>query len=244
MGKYVDEIQDRLRQEGYPLFNRHEVTQLTIPGPDQSGKSAQPQINQQTSWLLDNNDQTGGFILGPSNITYQTTNYDTHKEFIAELLRGLRAVHDVVKLDHVRRLGLRYLDAVMPQDGEKLEQYLVDGLHGLNFHAERQFAMAESVFSTRVEPIIDEGTLVVRVYTRSNERLGFPPDLNPHRLVMNPKFDMEIPRDHAVIDTDHYSTGRMPMDWEDLEQQLLSLHQQVSDAFNAAATNHARTSWA
>lgn len=244
MSKYVDEIQDRLRREGYPLFNRHEITQLTIPSSNQTSESAQPQIRQQTSWLLDNNDRTAGFVLGSSAITYQTTHYETHKKFIAELLRGLGAVDEVVELDHVRRLGLRYLDAVIPRDGEKLEQYLVDGLHGLDFQAKRRFAMTESVFSTQVAPLVDTGTLVVRIYTRPNERLGFPPDLGPHRLVTNPKFDMKSSCSHAVIDTDHYAEGHMPMDFGHLEKQLLSLHRQVSDAFKAAATDHARTIWA
>src|SRR5262245_49029180 len=100
MTKYVDQIQDRLRREGYPLFEPQQFTQLQM--------LPEPQIQQTVSWLMTKSDRTAGFILGSSAITYHTTHYQTHKEFIQELLQGLTAVHDVVSLDHISRLGLRY----------------------------------------------------------------------------------------------------------------------------------------
>lgn len=243
MAKYVSEIQDRLRREGYPLFNEHKVTQLTIPRTNRGGEPVQPQIQQQTSWLLNRTDRKAGFVLGLSSITFQTTHYDTHEEFISGLLLGLKAVHDVVKLDHISRLGLRYLDAVVPQDGERVEDYLIPGMHGLAFEAERRQAMSESVFETRVEPLVPKGTLVVRVYRRTNGRLGFPPNIDPQGLVLNKKFDMERPYSHGVIDTDHFCEGSMPLQFDEIEAQLLSLHTQVSTAFKATATDYARKTW-
>ena len=32
MSKYIEQIQDRLRQEGYPLFERQQVMRLRVPG--------------------------------------------------------------------------------------------------------------------------------------------------------------------------------------------------------------------
>lgn len=42
MVKYVDQVQDRLRREGYPLFEPQQITHLVVSGagPDQ----AEPQI--------------------------------------------------------------------------------------------------------------------------------------------------------------------------------------------------------
>lgn len=244
MAKYVNDIQDRLRREGYPLFNEHKVTQLTIPGPHQRGENAQPQIQQQTSWLMNTNDRKAGYVLAPSTITFQTTHYDTHEEFIGELLRGLKAVHEVVKLDHVSRLGMRYLDAVVPQRGEKVEDYLVSGMHGLSFNAERQYATSESVFTTNVEPVVIKGTLIVRVYRRAKGQLGFPPGIGPDGLMLNSKFDMETPCVHGIIDTDHFCEGDIPLEFKEIEKQLLSLHTKVSAAFKATMTPHACKVWA
>ena len=242
MSKYVDQIQDRLRREGYPLFEPQQVTHLVVPGPGQA-QPAEPQITHTVSWLITRSDRTAGFILAPSAITYHTTHYQTHKEFIAELLRGLTAVHEAVSLDHVSRLGLRYLDAVLPRTGETTEQYLVGGLHGIDFNAARRHAMTESVFATDTHPLVPKGTLVVRVY-RAVAPLGFPPDMLPTGLAIAPQFEIKEPREHAIIDTDHYVEGRMPVEMDKLNDQLLSLHGTIKSVFRATTTDHARSAWA
>lgn len=242
MSKYVDQIQDRLRREGYSLFELQQVTHLVLPAPGQA-QQAEPQITHTISWLITRSDRTAGFILGPSAITYHTTHYDTHNEFIPELLRGLAAVHEAATLEHVSRLGLRYLDAVLPRTGERVEQYLVSGLHGIEFDATPRYRLAESVFGTKTGPLVPAGTLVARVY-RMTAPLGFPPDMQPNGLVINPKFDVREPREHAVIDTDHFAEGRMPIDMDKLSEQLLSLHATIKSVFRAMTTDHARSVWA
>jgi uncharacterized protein (TIGR04255 family) len=242
MGKYVDQIQDQLRRKGYPLFEPQQFMQLVVPGPGQA-QQQEPQIQQAVSWLMTRSDRTAGFILGPSTITYHTTHYQTNNEFIPELLRGLEAVHQVVSLDHISRLGLRYLDAVLPRAGETTEQYLVSGLHGITFNATRQQAMTESVFATETRPFMQQGTLVVRVY-RANAPLGFPPDMLPAGLVMAPQFNIKEPRDHAIIDTDHYVQGKMPVEMNRLNEQLLSLHATIKSVLSATTTEHALAAWA
>ncbi|GMV69555.1 MAG: hypothetical protein AMXMBFR76_19940 [Pseudomonadota bacterium] len=243
MAKYVDQIQDRLRREGYPLFETQQVTHLVVPAAGQA-QSAEPQIAHRVSWLITKSDRTAGFILAPSAITYHTTHYDTHKEFIPELLRGLAAVHETVTLDHVGRLGLRYLDAVLPRvdRGETVEQYLVGGLHGIEFSAARRYTMTESVFATETRPLCPNGTLVARVHKMTGP-LGFPPDLQLNDLVVNPRFALQEPLEHAVIDTDHYVEGRMPIGTDMLREQLLSLHGKIKDVFGAMTTDLARTVW-
>lgn len=239
MSKYVDQIQDRMRHEGYPLFEPQQVTHLVVAGPGQ----AEPKITQTVSWLITRGDRTAGFILAPSAITYHTTHYDTHNEFIPELLRGLAAVHEVATLDHVSRLGLRYLDAVLPSAGESVEQYLVGGLHGIEFNATQRYRLTESVFGTDTGPLVPTGTLVTRVH-RMTDRLGFPPDMQPNGLMINPKFEVKEPRAHAVIDTDHFVEGRMPIDMSNLGKQVLSLHATIKSVFKATTTDHARAAWA
>ena len=51
MSKYVDQIQDRLRREGYPLFEPQQVTHLVVPGPGQA-QQAEPRITHTVSWLI------------------------------------------------------------------------------------------------------------------------------------------------------------------------------------------------
>lgn len=242
MAKYVDQVQDRLRREGYPLYEPHQVTRLVVPGPGQE-QQAEARIEQTVSWLMTRSDGTAGFILGPSSITFHTTHYETHKQFIPELLRGLAAVHDVVSLDHVGRLGLRYLDAVLPSLDEAVERYLIDSLHGIRFQATHRYSLSESVFETNTGPLLPKGTLVARVH-RLHAPLGFPPDIVPSGLLVNPRFDFKEPRAHAVIDTDHYVEGRMPLNFDQIGEQLISLHATIKAVFEATTTDHARDAWA
>jgi uncharacterized protein (TIGR04255 family) len=244
MDKYVDQIQDRLRQQGYPLYAPQHITHLVIPGSGPANQVTGPQIQPIVLWLMTRSNRTAGFILAPSAITYHTTHYQTHDEFISELLRGLTAVHEIVRLDHVARLGLRYLDAILPRPGESVEQYLAGGLHGIEFNADRRYTMAESVFTTKEHPLAPSGNLIVRV-TRMTARLGFPPDISSGGLVMHPRFAEEkIPRDHAIIDTDHYAEGIMPVDRDKLNEQLRSLHTAIQAVFAATTSDHARAAWA
>jgi uncharacterized protein (TIGR04255 family) len=242
MAKYVDQIQDRLRLDGYPLQEPHQFTQLVVPTPGQ-GQPHEPLIRQAISWLMTRSDRTAGFILDHSTITFHTTHYQTHNQFIPELLRGLTAVHEAVTLDHVSRLGLRYLDAVLPRSGESAEQYLARGLHGIDFNAARQQAMTETVFATDTRPLVAKGMLVVRVY-RAVAPLGFPPDMLPTGLAIAPQFEIKEAREYAIIDTDHYVEGQMPMHMDKLNEQLLSLHGTVKLVFGATTTDHARSAWA
>lgn len=242
MAKYVDRVQDRLRRQGYPLFEVQQVTHLEVQAPGQA-QPAEPRITQTISWLITRSDRTAGFILAPSGITYHTTHYETNDEFIPALLRGLAAVHEATALDHVSRLGLRYLNAVLPRAHENLEQYLVGGLHGIAFNAARRYMLTESVFGTQTGPLVSTGTLVARVHTMAAP-LGFPPDMQPNGLIVNPRFEVKEPRLHAVIDTDHFVEGRMPIDPVPLGEQLRSLHATIKSALDATTTDHARSAWA
>ncbi len=244
MNKYVEGIQDSLRREGYPLFEPQQITQLVMPASEQA-QIAEPQIAHTAAWLITRADRAAGFILTPSAITYHTTHYTTHEEFIPELLRGLMAVHEAVALNHVSRLGLRYLDALLPKagEGERVEQYLADGLHGIEFGGQPRYALTESIFGTTAQPLVPEGTLVVRIY-RMHARLGFPPDMLPRGLVLDPRFDIPEALAHAVIDTDHYVEGQMPIDEGKLGEQLRSLHATIKTAFLATISDHARKAWA
>jgi uncharacterized protein (TIGR04255 family) len=242
--KYIAQIQDRLRREGYPLFEQHQVTHLVVLGQGQAQQGV-PQFQQHNVWHITRSDRTAGFVLAPSMITFHTTHYQTSDEFIPELLRGLSAVHEAVKLDHVGRLGLRYLDAVLPRTSETAEQYLVEGLHGIKFSAPQQQNMTETVFSTENHPLLPavKGMLVVRVY-RMTTLLGLPPDIHPGSLVFNPKFDMKAPQEHAVIDTDHFIEGHMLVDMDKLSEQIRTLHTGIKAVFEATTTAHARNTWA
>ena len=243
MAKYVDEIQDHLRREGYTLFEPQQITHLQFTVSPNSQAPNEPQVGQTTSWLITKSDRTAGFILNASSIAFHTTHYETHTQFIPELLRGLRTVHEVVGLEHIGRMGLRYLDAILPQSGETVDQYLADGLHGVRFDANRKYALNESVFETETGEDLLNGTLIARVH-RTTSPLGYPPDMVPHELVQMARFDKKEALSHTVIDTDHFVEGRIELDFDLINKQLLALHTTIKHMFEATITDHARDVWA
>lgn len=238
MEKYVGDIQDELRRKGYTRFERHENTQLQL----EQGQT-EPQVNRTVSWLINREDKTAGFILNTLSLTFHTTHYVTKQEFIPELLDGLKIVHNIVKLDQINRLGLRYLDAVLPSDDENVNEYLIDQLHGINFDSKRlDYSYYESVFETECQPLIATGKLIARVIQLTSS-LGYPPGLSPHGLEPIDRFALKQPRHHAVIDTDHFVEGRIPLEFEKIGQQLSSLHDALKKAFAAITTDHAKNVW-
>lgn len=241
MAKYVDEIQDSLRREKYTLFEPLQVTHLQLANPPNQSLP-EPQVAQALSWLITKADRTSGFILAASSVSFHTTHYETRNEFIPEILKGLEIIHRVVGLDHISRLGLRYLDAIIPRLGESVDQYLADGLHGIEFGAKQRYSLNESVFETSSGPLISNGTLVARVH-RMTSALGYPPDMVPNGLLPMPRFDVKDERDHAVIDTDHFVEGQMIIDYEMIKTQLYNLHLTVKDVFRATTTKYAHSIW-
>ncbi|MGF6980047.1 uncharacterized protein (TIGR04255 family) [Paraburkholderia sp. JPY465] len=241
MEKYAGEVQDLLRRDGYTLFEEQAMPQLEFVFEANDAPPV-PKVGTLKVWRMTTADRTSSFVLSPTFIAFHTTHYDTRRQFLPNGLRGLEHVHKVVGLDHVSRLGLRYLDAVQPREAETVDQYLAGGLRGVQFGAVEQSASSEQVFETQPGVLADRGILVARVH-RAVAPLGFPPDVAPHGLVIKDRFAKQEPQRHAVIDTDHFVQGRFPLDFASLASQLEALHRDIRRAFEAIVTPHALKAW-
>lgn len=244
MAKYVSDVQDILRHQGYTEFEPQTVTQFQFsPAPGQAPTS--PEVTQITRWLISKSDHTAGFILGQSALSYHTTRYEGRHQFLPQLLLGLEAVHRVVKLAYLTRLGLRYLISVLPKGGETVDQYLIGGVRGVDIGAPLRYSLSESVFDTQAGPLMRKGVLIARV-RRAPEQLAYPPDLAPSGLVLMPEFasrqEEAVPR--ALIDVHHYVEGRMRLNLENVRAQLSSLDAGIKQAFESVNTKYARAVWA
>jgi uncharacterized protein (TIGR04255 family) len=140
-------------------------------------------------------------------------------------------------LSFVERVGLRYLDAVIPREGETLGQYLIPealGLYGrLKGRTKHTFSetMAESA----------EGSLISRAVVQEGP-VGFPPDLLLNELKITQSF-ANFSGLHAILDTDAFIAERMPFNLEEVNKRLGVLHDRVNEAFRALVTPHALDAW-
>ncbi|SER46205.1 TIGR04255 family protein [Nitrosomonas sp. Nm51] len=236
--KYIKDVQDAFRLMGYTLFEPQERKQLQFSA-NLGQLPAEPKIETKLFWLITEMNRKSGFILDQSSLVFHTTHYETNEKFIPELLEGLEAVHQIVRLEHVSRLGLRYLNAVIPGNKEHVEQYLSSGLHGIKFGSHPKYSLYESVFETSKNP---KSTLIARIHC-STDVLGYPPDMAPNGLLPMERFNRNEKITHAVIDTDHYLEDRMKIDFKQLKSQLKTLHTGIKHVFAAISTEHATNIW-
>lgn len=242
MKKYVDDIQEALRLQGYPFFGGRESTQLKFEF-NAPTEPAQPAFETVQHWYMSDLKRTSGFVLGSNFITFHTTDYDTHQHFIKELMKGLAVVMEHAKPALVTRLGLRYLDAVLPENGETIEQYLCDGLHGIDLDLKPIQSVNELVFQTKVGPVVDNGILVTRLH-KMHGQLGFPPDMVPIGVDMIQRFKTEQELWHGIIDTDHYVEYNRQPAIDLIEKQFTSIHSVIKGTFNKMISQYAIDKWA
>ena len=236
MSKYVDILQERLRRSGFPDFRAEQQIELTIRQLDKP----QPELQQQPQirWSFTNAARTEGYILLPNALIFHTTEYDSFADFSKKAISGLNLVNEIVELDYIESIGLRYLDAIEPIDNDTLQQYLNPSLLGLSVSLEGRLGHN----FTETVTIIEKGTLVTRSVINDNG-LALSPDLLPLQLELNSRF-AKITGRNAVLDNDYSLVGRDTLDIIQIENQLSIAHKIITMAFNISVTDYAREKWA
>jgi uncharacterized protein (TIGR04255 family) len=234
LADYLPAFQECLRKSGFPAFTTHTGIALQINIRD--GKPV-PQPVPHEQYLFANVAQTHCFVLSPEALTFQSTDYGTFELFSGTFLKGLELLDNQVHLDFTERVGLRYLDHVVPKPGESLAQYLAPEVQGMSarlggepLHSYTETLSAFGDVRLRARVVIQEGGL------------GFPPDLLPQGMVVQSRF-LQVQGKHAVLDTDGFVEGRTLFSLDTVGQHLGSIHEVISTAFQATVTPHARNIW-
>lgn len=243
MAKYVDEIQDRLRRSGFPLYETEQTQALNffaaqngnVPVPPVG--IPMPMVNSAPVWYFTNTDRNAGYVLSNDFITFQVTKYDGHEKFFQFVLTGIQLLNEIVQLGNITRVGMRYLDAIIPSADDDMNDYLHSSVVGIDFGTEWLAGSWESAYKT------DKGILIAKVYRVANQPIGTPIDLQIRCLHLPEKYRNNTPVRHAVMDFDHYSEGTLPPNSEALTESLNDLHQGISDCFRKLATPHAFERW-
>ncbi len=237
---YIPAIQAKMREAHFPDFKQEVTQRLVLPfGGIEMGQMVAPTISPQSRYIFGDINGRSLFLLEANAISFQTTSYDTFETFSAALLQGLSFLHQVLRLDFVERIGLRYLDAIQPlKDGETLKQFLVPEVLGLSFHVEGQLqhAISETFAMTAA------GQLVSRVLVRHGY-VGLPADLIGPAPTIDPKFTQRESL-HAIVDTDASFARRDVFDMDKIGARLSALHDEIAKSFKSTVTAHAEAAWA
>jgi uncharacterized protein (TIGR04255 family) len=235
---YVPKIQEYLRKHKYPDARKNVLTTINLPTAASASES-NPQVLAVPSprFLFSNMERTSGFILDVNAVTFQTTRYDSFEKFSENFLLGLEAVHNEVKLDFVDRVGMRYLDAVFPRNGETLRDYIAESVLGI---AEKLEGDLVYTFS---ETLVRKGgiNILARAIVQ-NGPVGFPPDLLPNDFGLDEKFS-KLHGLHATLDIDGSTDQRELFSKEMVQNRIHAIHGEIEKAFHATITKNAFEIW-
>lgn len=235
LADFLPSIQESFRQAGYPDFDRQHIVSIQLTA--QEGQPPVPTTVQQERFLFGNVEKTHTFILDGLSLTLQSTNYGQFETFSACFQEGLSIVHDAVKLAFTERVGLRYLDRVMPQLGESIEQYLVEQVQGLNSRLGGRTLYSFTEAMNEVGDI----KLLSRVAIQEGT-LAFPPDIQPGNMHITERFTTHVGIS-AILDNDGFVQGREAFSTKVVSEHLNTIHKVIGTAFKATVKPYAFAVW-
>lgn len=239
MEDFVKKIQGGYRKLGYTLFEQNDTQSLQI---EQQPESVTGRVVKNRSWFFSQSDRHSGFILGESFVTFHTTHYESRDHLIKSLLDGFHIVNEAVGLEHTSRVGLRYLDAVLPSKDETVDLYLKSEISAFNVGRAKPVSdFWESLFFSELESCDSKGALVARIKATFG-KLGYPPDMVPNSLIPKKEFAMDHSCQHAILDVDHHVNVQMPIG-ADLMSVFVELHGHVESVFLDSISEHALEVW-
>ena len=244
LNAFAPEIQDRMRKSGYTGFEKSIGTAFTlqpVTSGDGAGATFQPIAESVERYRCFNSDRTKGFVVEQNALAFQTTDYINIQTFIADFVMGLQIIHEVVELAEIDRLGLRYLDAVVPPNGESgLATFLTERVLGIAKNLPSNVGVMLSVSETHFR----SGKFAVVARTLiSGGPLALPLDLQLEKdIAIAPRF-RDIAGVHAVLDTDASIELKRPFVLDDVQADLRALREAVGIAYDNTVTQAAKDAW-
>ena len=227
--KFVPEIQEKLRHKGFPRFVRGQIPEITFQ-PDGT-----PKFNTVERFEFQDKDARLGIVLQSNSLAVHTNNYSNYETFEEEIKTALMAVHRVAGISLTERIGLRYVNLVRLQQGEKWADYVHEGLLGLDPRSvgvKNWLSRSEALGSSEV------GKLVIRC---SQSELPFPPDLLTNTL----QYSLELAKGEIVttLDFDHFVESVSDFKVSEAISTLETLHESLDLVFATSVTTNALRKW-
>ncbi|MBP8852816.1 MAG: TIGR04255 family protein [Moraxellaceae bacterium] len=235
---YIPSIQAEMRMAGFPDFRTEIQQQVALPfGGIVNGQMVSPPVTQQSRYMFGDIEAKTHFIVDNNGLILQSTEYDTFETFSARFLQGLGILHNFLQLSFVERIGLRYLDAVLPRDGESLKEYLVPEVLGLSMREEGTLmqSFSETGLNTPAGQLIARAIILDGV-------VGLPMELTAFAPKLAPRFTARSGL-HAIVDTDCFIVQREQFSIANIATRLTDLHSEIYKAFRATVSDFAIDVW-
>jgi uncharacterized protein (TIGR04255 family) len=234
--EYQPKIAGRLREE-YPIQRAVHSTRLVASGAKMTVES-----EQDAAWECASPHNRVAVILRASGLVFHATDYRGSDDFLACLDKVVRIFAEEVKSVYVGRVGLRYVDFILPKVGESPETYVNPRLH-LDLGLSPGNGPTATCVSLYPMPT---GQLTLR-YVRAQGDPKLPPDLTTTTLAPAPIAVVRGNPDQftAVLDTDR-TIAFSPVERLDpskIQGIFAEMRTDLRAAFRMATTDHARKVW-
>lgn len=225
MGQYISAIQEELRRTGYPIEKIDKIQQLTFTPA--SGIVA----SETDRWEYRTKDEKRSVFIFQDNVVLQTRAYERFETFAEQLEQVVAIVLSKTEQSEfgvLQRVGLRYVNRVVPDEGRDFRYYIREGLHGLSgeaFQPRSHRLQLQSAGTMDVQGI--PGTLAVRLQ-QNDQGIDLPPDLAAPDQPLSGRPGEVI----TLIDLDHYIQGNFDPDEKWITKHLYVMHDQIIDTFH------------
>lgn len=232
---YIPDLQDSVRDR-FPIYEEKVGQIITV---DHRGGGINFQTEHQREWNFMDAEKVWGFSVSASRLFIHTVAYDSSPSFLSTLQNLLEELKRIARVSHCVRLGIRYIDAIIPLPGEKIEQYIDSRLCSYKLEG------IESVGSSYVNRYNTQfGELILRSSITKDD-VPVPPDLRDTAFRLASDYNQIVNGKFAILDTDHFVHFDKPIVFEpvELKNRVDQLHRHASDAFRSVATPHAIGIW-
>ncbi len=233
--KYVPELQDDIRKEDFPTFNKINLQTIEI------NENIKPNICTATQWHFKDKESETGILLDKQAITIHTSRYQGFDAFTSTIKKVLTVFNKTLGIALSTRIALRYINVVQTN----IEKYINRELLGFYNKADKEFlSNTETIHRNEDE---DKYTVIRSTHNKnfriSEKNLLIPLDLASVANHLSFEHQKQPENDYVIIDIDNFYRKQSEFDIQSIMKKLSALHSEIYDIFCNASTSDALKSW-
>ncbi|MFK5913114.1 MAG: TIGR04255 family protein [Woeseiaceae bacterium] len=226
----VPSIQASLKKE-YPIYETRVQQSIEI-AQGQDGQSFS--TFAVTEHLFFDGERKKGILVKDDRVVFHTTVYPGFVEFSSCFMDATQAVVDALEISHYESIGIRYVDALIPdyENNESLEDLLDHSL--LSFEIDDE-SISQCVASRQINHYTtSEGVLVLKANLLLENDVSVPPELRDISSLLRFE-EKEKKGSFCVLDFDHAFMAPddtvLELNLEELVEKVDKMHDIISRAF-------------
>jgi len=183
----------------------------------------------QNSYVFSSKNKTRHFILNAQCLTFKTSDYKDFDSFLSYFLEGVFIINKVHPISNLNRLGLRFLERVIPAKGKRIQNYMAmpdlmvfEKLGGNSTHTQ-----------TEVYHQIKDQHLLNRVKVCKDGGLELPKDIDPLDMKFKAHL-MTYSGPSIYMDNDGFSDKKYKLSFSTVKKVLKDIHATINIACQAS----------